>query len=334
MTRRLAVVTGGAGFIGSHVVDLLLERGYAVRAIDNFVGGHERNLARHAANSDFSLAQADICKLTPDSTIFSQAEIVFHFAGIGDIVPSIENPLGYMDTNVQGTVRVLECARARTIEKFVYAASSSCYGLASTPTSENHPIDPLYPYALSKYQGEQAALHWYATYGLPANSIRIFNAYGPRVRTTGAYGAVFGVFLKQKFANKPFTVVGDGSQMRDFIHVKDVARAFLAAAESNWSGRIYNLGSSNPQSINRLVELLGGDVVFVPKRPGEPDCTFADITKIRCELDWQPTVSFEAGVSEMIADIDEWRDAPLWDPDSIADATRAWFRHLTTKTNR
>ena len=141
---------------------------------------------------------------------------MFHFAGIGDIVPSIERPMEYMDTNVQGTVHVLEAARTRGVRKFVYAASSSCYGLAATPTREDHPIAPQYPYALSKYQGEQAAFHWHQVYRLPVNSIRIFNAYGTRVRTTGAYGAVFGVFFKQKLAGKPFTVVGDGTQTTRF----------------------------------------------------------------------------------------------------------------------
>ena len=172
-------------------------------------------------------------RLTPDDRLFADAELVFHFAGIGDIVPSIERPAEYMSVNVQGTVRVLECARAAKARKFVYAASSSCYGLADVPTREDHPIRPEHPYALSKYCGEQAALHWHQVYGMPVNAIRIFNAYGPRVRTTGAYGAVFGVFFKQKLAGKPFTVVGDGTQKRDFLYVTDIADAFLRAAESD-----------------------------------------------------------------------------------------------------
>jgi UDP-glucose 4-epimerase len=236
-----------------------------------------------------------------------------------------------MDVNVQGAVRVLECARAAGVEKFVYAASSSCYGLAATPTREDHPIAPQYPYALSKYQGEQASFHWRQVYGLPVNSVCIFNAYGPRVRTTGVYGAVFGVFFRQKLAGKPFTVVGDGTQTRDFIYVTDVAAAFMAAAETPASGERFNLGAGNPQSVNRLVELLGGEVVYVPKRPGEPDCTFADISKIRSRLNWKPTVRFEDGVGRMLADIERWRDAPLWDPESIAEATRVWFRYLGQK---
>jgi UDP-glucose 4-epimerase len=160
-------------------------------------------------------------------------------------------------------------------------------------------------------------------------SIRIFNAYGPRSRTSGAYGAVFGVFLAQKLAAMPFTVVGDGTQTRDFVFATDVAQAFFAAAESSRVREVYNLGAGNPQSVNRLVELLGGSVVHVPKRPGEPDCTWADITKIRRELGWTPHVTFEEGVAEMLRNIDYWRQAPVWDVASIEEATRTWFAMLS-----
>jgi UDP-glucose 4-epimerase len=330
--KPAAVVTGGAGFIGSHMVDLLLEQGYCVRVIDNLAGGHRSNLDHLKGNPDLACYWQDIRQLEPNSRIFAGARYVFHLAGIGDIVPSIDEPTPYMDTNVQGTVRVLECARQSGVEKFVYAASSSCYGLAAVPTGEDHPIDPQYPYALSKHQGEQAAFHWHRVYGMPVNSICIFNAYGPRVRTTGAYGAVFGVFFRQKLGGKPFTVVGDGTQRRDFIYVTDIAQAFLAAAKTPASGERFNLGAGNPQSINKLVDILGGDVVHIPKRPGEPDCTWANIDKITSRLGWRPTVAFEAGVRRMLADIELWRDAPLWDPDSIARSTEKWFRYLGEKS--
>ena len=326
--RQVGVVTGGAGFIGSHMVDLLIERGLAVRAIDSLAGGRRENLAQHAANPDFVLEERDARSYEPGDPLFRGAHYVFHFAGIGDIVPSIERPAEYMSANVQGTVRMLECARRAEVRKFVYAASSSCYGLAKIPTREDHPIAPQYPYALSKYQGEQAAFHWHHVYRLPVNSIRIFNAYGTRSRTSGAYGAVFGVFLRQKLAGKPLTVVGDGTQKRDFLYVTDIARAFLSAAETQHSGRFWNLGAGNPQSINRLVELLGGEKIHIPKRPGEPDCTWADIAKITAELAWKAKVSFEEGVAKIVADIDYWKDAPLWDPESIARATQTWFEYL------
>lgn len=329
--RGIAVVTGGAGFIGSHMVDCLLENGFRVRVVDNLVGGREANLGHHADNRNLAFERADIRDLPPEAPVFRDARFVFHFAGIGDIVPSIERPTEYMSVNVQGTVHVLEAARAARVEKFVYAASSSCYGLAATPTREDHPIGPQYPYALSKYMGEQSAFHWRQVYGLPVNSIRIFNAYGTRVRTTGAYGAVFGVFFRQKLAGKPFTVVGDGTQRRDFLYASDVASAFLCAAETPMTGEIWNLGAGNPQSVNRLIELIEGTVTYIPKRPGEPDVTWADIGKITKDLGWQPRIRFEEGVRRMMAEIDNWRDAPLWDPESIARATRVWFEHLGSK---
>lgn len=328
--RNIAVVTGGAGFIGSHMVDALLGHGYTVRVLDDLTGGRASNLAHVGDNEKFSLTVRDICEIDPNDKTFDGATHVFHFAGIGDIVPSIERPTDYMQTNVQGTVRVLECARHAGVEKFVYAASSSCYGLADVPTREDHPIDPHYPYALSKYLGEQAAFHWHRVYGLPVNAVRIFNAYGPRVRTTGAYGAVFGVFFKQKLEGVPLTIVGDGEQRRDFVFVTDVADAFRRAGETDATGEIFNLGGGNPQSVNRLVDLIGGgEKAFLPKRPGEPETTWAEIGKITRDLGWEPKVSFEDGVALMLADIENWRDAPLWTPDTIASATKTWFEALT-----
>ena len=324
-----AVVTGGAGFIGSHMVDLLVARGYSVVVIDNLTTGRAENLAEHRREPRVEFHEIDMCTLAADSRLFKGADHVFHFGGIGDIVPSIERPLEYMRANVNGTLAVLEASRHAGVRKFVYAASSSCYGMATElPTTEQAPIRPEYPYALSKYLGESAALHWGQVYRLPVISIRMFNVYGPRVRTTGAYGAVFGVFLAQKLHGRPFTVVGDGSQRRDFVYVTDVARAYLMAAESAESGQVFNLGAGDPQTINRLIELMGGDVVYVPKRPGEPDCTWADVGRIQRALGWKPEVSFPEGVAAMLGQIEEWRAAPLWTPEKIEAATRTWFEHL------
>lgn len=330
---RIAIVTGGAGFIGSHMVDLLLGEGFRVHVIDNLVGGRLENLAHRKNDPNLVVETRDILDLTADDKLFAGAEYVFHFAGIGDIVPSIDKPIDYLSTNVMGTVKVLESARHARVRKLVYAASSSCYGLADVPTREDAPIQPQYPYALSKYMGEEAVLHWGRVYRLPVNSIRIFNAYGTRSKTSGAYGAVFGVFLAQKIAGKPFTLVGDGTQRRDFLFVTDVARAFFLAATTNRVNEIYNLGAGNPQSINHLIELLGGgEVVRLPKRPGEPDCTWADITKIERDLGWKQLVSFEEGVGQMLENLSYWREAPVWDPASIAGATRNWFEFLEGKT--
>ena len=330
MSRPLAVVTGAAGFIGSHMVDLLLAEGFRVHAIDNLSGGRRENLAHHAGNPALAFEVQDVRTLAADDARFAGATHVFHFAGIGDIVPSIERPVDYLAANVMGTIRVLEAARHARVQKLVYAASSSCYGLATElPTTERAPIGPQYPYALSKYLGEEAVLHWGQVYKLPVVSLRIFNAYGPRSRTTGAYGAVFGVFLAQKLAGKPLTVVGDGTQRRDFVFVTDLAKAFLLAAESPHQQTVYNLGAGNPQTVNRLVELLGAEeTIRLPKRPGEPDCTWADTTKIQRELGWSPAMTFEAGVRVMLDHIDRWRTAPVWDEAAIAEATRTWFACL------
>lgn len=326
--NKIALVTGGAGFIGSHCVDHLLKNDYKVRIIDNLVGGNEKNLI-HLKKTDIDFEKKDIRSIQKNDKIFKDVELVFHFAGIGDIVPSINDPYEYMSVNVQGTVNVLECCRYwQNIKKLVYAASSSCYGKASVPTSEQNAINPLYPYALSKYNGEQASLHWYKVYNMPINSIRIFNAYGIRSRTSGAYGAVFGVFLKQKLSKKPFTVVGDGNQKRDFLYVTDVVNAFYLAAISKYCGEIWNLGAGKPQSINKLVKLLSGEVVYIPKRPGEPDVTYADISKISSQLNWKPKVTFEEGVSIILENISYWNDAPLWDEYKIKNATKDWFKYL------
>lgn len=326
---RRAVVTGGAGFVGSHMVDLLMERGFEVVVIDNLVTGRRENLAHHAGDPRLRWHAVDMCDLPPDPDTFRGVEYVFHFGGIGDIVPSIERPLDYMRSNLGGTLAVLEAARRAGVRKLIYAASSSCYGLATElPTTERAPVQPEYPYAMSKWLGECAALHWAKVYRLPVNSIRMFNVYGPRVRTTGTYGAVFGVFLTQKLHGKPLTVVGDGTQRRDFVFVTDVVLAFLLAAEADHAGEIFNLGSGRPQPVNRLVDLIGGSVVHVPRRPGEPDCTWADVGKIRRYLGWEPTVSFEQGVATMMAHIEDWRSAPLWTPEKIDAATHAWFQYL------
>lgn len=323
------VVTGGCGFIGSHMVDLLLAEGHEVVAIDNLTTGRRENLDHQKRSAALTIVEADVRDADAIRPAFAGADWVFHFAALADIVPSIEAPTAYLSANVMGTLGVLEAARAAGVRRLVYSASSSCYGIPDVyPTTENAPIRVEYPYALSKYLGEEMALHWAKVYRLPVVSLRYFNAYGPRSRTGGTYGAVFGVFLAQKLNNHPFTVVGDGTQTRDFVFVTDVARANLLAAQSDCVGEVFNVGTGTPQSVNRLVELLGGDVVYVPKRPGEPDCTHADISKITRVLGWKASVSFEDGVKVMLENIDDWRAAPLWTVDRIEDATRTWFKYL------
>lgn len=328
-SRRRAIVTGGVGFIGSHLVERLLKDGHEVSALDNFATGRPENLQHIKNNPRLTMQRADVSNYKEIAPFFNGVDWVFHLAALADIVPSIKNPLAYHQANVDGTIAVLEAARAGGAKRFIYAASGSCYGIPDQyPTPETAPISPMYPYALTKYLGEQYVLYWNKIYKLPSVSLRLFNVYGPRSRTSGAYGAVFGVFLAQKLAGKPFTVVGDGNQTRDFTFVTDVVDAFMQAAASDISGEILNIGSGNTYSVNRLVNLLGGDIVNIPKRPGEPDCTFADTRKAAKMLGWRPKVSFEEGVKIMLQNIEYWRQAPVWDEKSIAEATRDWFTYL------
>lgn len=322
------MVTGGAGFIGSNLVELLLARGDQVTVIDNLSTGHKANLETFLERIEF--IEADLSVPGDWMSSFKNIDSVYHVAALADIVPSIQNPHGYYQANVHGTFNVLEAARAASVSKLVYAASSSCYGIPdSFPTPEDASIRPQYPYALTKRLGEEMVLHWAQVYKLPALSLRFFNVYGPRSRTSGTYGAMFGVFLAQKLAGKPYTIVGDGTQSRDFTFVTDVCRAMMVAADKGKVGAVYNVGSGKTVSVNRIIELLGGESVHIPKRPGEPDCTFADITKLCNETGWSPEVPIEEGVKILLDNIDYWRDAPVWDPDSIADATRDWFRFLS-----
>ena len=322
-----SIVTGGAGFIGSHLIDKLLDIGHEVIVLDNFSTGRKENLSH--VEGRIRLVECDLSVKSDWIKEFNEVDWVFHLASLADIVPSIQNPEGYFRSNVDATFYVLEAARHANVKRFIYSASSSCYGIPDEyPTRESAEIRSQYPYALAKRMGEELVVHWAQLYNLPAISLRFFNVYGTRSRTSGTYGAVFGVFLAQKLANKPYTVVGDGNQTRDFTYVTDIVSALIAAAESSLFNKIYNVGSDTTVSVNKIVELLGGDKVNIPKRPGEPDCTYADISKIKEELGWYPTISIEDGVGKILENIDYWKEATVWEPESIADATTDWFKYL------
>lgn len=322
-----ALVTGGAGFIGSHLVEKLLDEGIEVSVIDNLATGAEKNLAQVASKIKFIDGSIN------DLALLAQAaegcDVIFHLAALADIVPSINNPADYLASNVQGTWNVLEVGRSIQARRFIYAASSSCYGIPQEiPTPESARVSTQYPYAESKYLGERLVKHWGQVYGLPWMSLRLFNVYGPRARTSGTYGAVLGVFLAQKLAGIPLTVVGDGQQSRDFTHVRDVVDAFFLAATCRESNQVLNVGRGEPVSVSEVARLIGGDVVYIPKRPGEPDVTFSDSTKAKALLGWQPSIRIQEGIQELVDGIESFRGAPVWTPNLIREATREWFVHL------
>lgn len=324
------MITGGAGFIGSHLADKLLKLKEKVIVIDNLSNGSVKNIEHNFDHPNFEFIECNINDENKVNGALKGVEKVFHLAALADIVPSITEPKLYFDSNVKGTFTLLNACHNNSIKKFIYSASSSCYGIPKNyPTDENEKIETKYPYALTKFLGEEMVMHWEKIYGLNALSLRFFNVYGPRSRTSGTYGAVFGVFLAQILSQIPLTIVGDGKQKRDFTFVSDVVDALILASKSDCSGECFNVGSNNPVSILKLAELLGqNNIEFIPKRPGEPDNTFADISKISQQLGWSPKVSIEEGIKVMLDNIEYWRDAPVWTPDKIEVATREWFKYL------
>jgi UDP-glucose 4-epimerase len=323
----ISIVTGGAGFIGSHLVDKLIKLKHKVIVLDNLSTGRIENI-RHNFNK-IKFVKCDLSKISKWKTYFKKADYVFHLAALADLVPSINNPTKYFNSNVVGTLNVLKLSKYYKIKKLVYAASSSCYGIPKTyPTDENENIDTRHPYALTKRMGEELVLHWSKVYKVKSISLRLFNVYGTRSRTSSNYGAMFGVFLSQKIKQKPYTVVKDGNQLRDFLYVSDVVDAIVKAAKSKISGEIFNVGSGRPVSILDIVNLLKGEYIFIPKRPGEPDITHADIKKIKKYLRWTPKTSIKKGVNMLLQNIDYWKSAPLWTPKNIKVATKDWFKYL------
>ena len=321
------IITGGAGFIGSHIVEHLVKKNKKVVVLDNLSTGRIENLRDFKKKIKF--IKCDISKKGKWMKEFQGRCYIFHIAALADIVPSIQNPTKYFESNVTGTLNVLEASRRAKIVKFLYSASSSCYGMPSTfPTKENEKIDTMYPYALTKKLGEDLIQHWSKIYKIPFISLRLFNVYGTRSRTSGTYGAMFGVFLAQKISNKPFTIVGSGLQSRDFTYVSDIVDAFITAQKSKVSNEIFNVGSGATVNIQRIVNLLGGKKIYIKKRPGEPNQTFANISKIKRILDWKPKIKIEKGIEILLSNLEYWRKAPVWTPSKINKATKLWFKYL------
>lgn len=321
------LITGGAGFIGSHLVERLIKSKNKIIVIDNLSTGRLENIKKFLPNIRF--IKADISKINKIKKYFRGVDKVFHLAALADIVPSIQNPYDYYNSNVTGTLNVLKCSEYYNIKKLLYAASSSCYGIPKNyPTDEKEPCDPMYPYALTKMMGEQLIQHWFKVYKLKYISLRLFNVYGTKSRTSGTYGAMFGVFLAQRLANKSLTIVGDGNQTRDFTYVSDVVDAFIKAGNSKVNGEIFNVGSGKTVSVIKIASMLSKKKIYISKRPGEPNCTFADIRKIKKILKWKPRININLGIDLILKNINYWKKAPVWTEKKIKVATKDWFKYL------
>ena len=301
MPRLISIVTGGAGFIGSNLVDRLVKENHKVIVLDNFISGSKKNLTHHQ-KKNVKIFKIDISKYKNLHKYFKGVDYVFHLAGLAEIIPSIKNPRQYFINNTLGTLNVLEAAKKEKIKKFIYAASSSCYGSpVKIPTKENSEIDIKHPYGFTKFLGEQAVMKYSDFFNMPNISCRFFNVYGQRLNIKGQYGAVFGNFLVQKKNNKPFTVVGSGNQTRDFIHVDDLTNAFIKLIKSNLTNKIYNLGSGKETSINKIVSIIGGKKIHIPQRPNEPNRSCANISKIKKDINWKPEISIIEGVKRLFS---------------------------------
>jgi UDP-glucose 4-epimerase len=322
------IVLGGAGFIGSHLAEeLSKKKENKVIIIDNLSTGRIENIKNFRSKIKF--IKDDISKKGKWQNAFKKVDFVFHLAALADIVPSIDNPETYYQSNVTGTLNVLEACKKFNVKKLIYAASSSCYGIPKNyPTKETAKISPIFPYAVTKYLAEELIIYWSKIYKINFISLRLFNVYGPRSRTSGTYGAMFGIFLAQKLANKPYTLVGNGTQSRDFTYVSDVVDAFIKAAKSKVINKIFNVGSNKTVSVKKIIEYLGGSWINIPKRPGEPDITYANISQIKKYLKWSPKVDIQTGINIMLKNVNYWKNAPIWNPQSINKATKNWFKYL------
>jgi nucleoside-diphosphate-sugar epimerase len=295
--ERIVLVTGGAGFIGSHLADALLERGLAVRVLDNFLTGNRKNL-----NPRAELVEADIRELAAIEPAFAGVDCVFHTAALPRVGLSIERPVETHLVNVVGTLNVLMAARAARVRRVVYSGSSSVYGeQPPLALSETMTPNPLSPYALQKLTAEEYVRMFHRLHGLGALSLRYFSVYGPRMDLEGAYATVIGAFLRARREVRPLQIRGDGEQRRDFTHVRDVVRANLAAMDCALDdGSAINVGRGEALSVNRIAELIGGPRINVAPRPAEPRDTLADLTRSRAILGWTPEVATEDGVRELM----------------------------------
>jgi nucleoside-diphosphate-sugar epimerase len=295
--ERLVMVTGGAGFIGSHLTDALVARGCRVRVLDNFATGRRENL-----NPAAELIEADIRNLAAIAPAFRGVDCVFHVAALPRVPLSIEKPVETHMSNVVGTLNVLIAARDSGVRRVVYSSSSSVYGNQDTlPLREDMKHNPLNPYALQKLTGEEYTRLFHQLFGLPTISLRYFNVFGPRMATEGAYVTVMSVFLRARKAGQPLTIHGDGEQTRDFTHVSDVVRANILAMDCAIAdGRALNIGQGRNVSVNRIAALFGGPTVHLPARLGDARHTLADYSQAASVLGWRPLVGTEDGVRELL----------------------------------
>ena len=296
-----ALVTGGAGFIGSNLVDRLIFMNWDVVVIDNESAECNEEFYWNGKSNNYKL---DICDYENTRHLYDGVDYVFHLAAESRLQPAIKNPINTIIKNCVGTCTVLQCAREANIKNVIYSSTSSAYGLNKYPNCETDPNDCLNPYSLSKASGEELCKLYSNFYGLKTIIFRYFNVYGERSPTTGQYAPVIGIFLRQKNAGEPLTIVGDGEQRRDFVNVHDVVNANIIAALSNLNdedyGQIYNIGSGKNISILEIAKLISNDYVYIPARDGEAKTTLANVNKEKTIFGWNPQFEVKQWIEEKI----------------------------------
>jgi len=329
MKKKRAIISGGCGFIGSHLTEFLFKKNYEILVIDNLSSGKIQNINKQIFKR-IKFYKKSLKDLSFLKKIIKDGDTIFHVAALADIVSSVANPGKYFHSNVVGTFNLLEACRGKKIKKFIYTASSSCYGIPKNfPTKETEIINNKYPYAFTKYFGEQLCMHWMQVYKLPVISLRLFNVYGPRARTKGTYGAMFGVFLAQFINKKPLTVVGDGKQKRDFIFVSDIVQAIYCSSKSKKITGIFNISTSKSHKVISIAKKISTNLVFIPKRPGEPDKTQGDNTKFIKKFKWKPKINIHDGIKKILKEKHSFMKAPIWTPKKIKKVTSDWFKYLS-----
>ena len=297
------IVTGGAGFIGSNLVDLLIDKGHEVEVIDNFSTGKKENCNEKAKYFELDISENSSYENLKNILIGSDG--VFHLAALPRVQESIDNPLHFEKNNTLSTINILKACADSNVKRLVYSASSSAYGNAvDLPLKEEHPVNPISPYAMQKYYGEVACRMFANVYGIETVSLRYFNVYGERQSLEGAYALVMCVFARQRLNNEPLTIRGDGEQRRDFTHVKDIAKANLLAMNSKrvGNGEVINIGNSDNRSVNQIAKMIGGPTINVDPVV-EPRETLADNSKAKHLLGWSPSIMIEDWVKKYKKDL-------------------------------
>lgn len=295
------VVTGGAGFIGSHLVEELVRKKYKVIVLDNLSTGNLKNLSR--VKKKIKFIKCDLSLSNNLSKYICNAKYIFHLAGLSKAAESFKKSKKYFKANIIGTKNILNSINPNKLQKFIYTASASCYGNPKEiPTSERAKIKNLSPYAFTKWKSERNILNYAKKNNFQAISLRLFNVYGPRSPALSAYSGVISIFLKQRKKNLPLTIVGDGNQTRSFIHVHDVVSIMIKCSKSKITDEVFNVGGKETVTINNIVKLIKSKKKYMPKRKGDPRYSSANIKKVKKFFNWKPKISIRNGIKMLIKD--------------------------------